>query len=1090
MVVMGIRTVYAMGLGRKNIIPVGMTIKAANTGGLKLLGGVLVRISGKVHGGGERHTRQLAYVAEEVDRVFLSKKASEELGIISNTFPTIGAFAMESGDAAINALKDDILTSEDDSQTEMKEFKTCEGLDVDKCSCPKRELPPPVPDSCPFPPNEENLERLEGWIRERYRASTFNTCNCQPLPLMNGSPPLELFIDPTAKPVACHKPAQVPIHFRERVEAELRRDVRLGVLEEVPPNTPTTWCSRMCIQVKKSGKPRRTIDLQALNKHAVRQTHGAETPFHIASGVPPNTYRTTTDAWNGYHSVPIREEDRHVTTFVTPWGRFRYRTTPQGFLAAMDAYNHRFDLVTRDFKDKKRCVDDSILWGDTIEDTFLRTCEYLTLTGRAGIIMNPEKFVFCRRKLEFLGFELTEDGVEPGRELLKSIQDFPRPRDISGIRSWFGLVEQVAWAFSKTNVMSPLRHLLSPSSEFVWSQELNDSFERSKHEIVSAVKKGVKSFYPKRVTCLATDWSKSGIGFCLLQKVCSCTEITPVCCPDGWVLVLCCSRYTSPAESRYSPVEGECLGVAWALSKAKYFVLGCENLVVAVDHKPLLGILGDKQLEDIDNTRLENLKEKTLRYRFTIVHVPGVKNKVADAASRFPTSDPDHLDIASLQVGGTNERLTRDFVRLTWQEPSALDFTETAMVENSVEAALQATISSISIGGLGGDCRAVTWEAVVKESATDKEIRQLVNMVRSGIPDNKELWPINLSHFYRSRNDLCEKDGVITYKKRVVIPSNLQREVLDVLHAAHQGCSSMEARASQSVWWPGLKDKIAKRRGVCQSCIKAAPSQPALPPVPPLSPDYPMQMICSDIAHFGGHTYMVIVDRFSNWPSVYKVAGSKGLVKALRWHFIAHGGAEELYSDGGPEYTALLTEQFLKRWGVAHRQSSAYHPHANLRAEFGVKVVKRKLRENVGPQGDLNTDKMARALLAYRNTPCKDLGVSPAQILYGRTLRDHLPTPKECLQQRKEWIILKADREKALATKYCSIKEDLERHSHQLPPLEVGAVVQVQNQRGKDPLRWDSSGIVVETLGNQQYSVKMDGSGRVSLRNRKFLRKI
>ena len=111
----------------------------------------------------------------------------------------------------------------------------------------------------------------------------------------------------------------------------------------------------------------------------------------------------------------------------------------------MDAYNHRFDLITRDVKHQKRCVDDSILWGDSIEENFIRTCQYLTLTGGAGIIMNPEKFVFCRRKLEFLGFELTEDGVEPGREILKSILEFPRPRDISGIRSWFGLVEQVAW---------------------------------------------------------------------------------------------------------------------------------------------------------------------------------------------------------------------------------------------------------------------------------------------------------------------------------------------------------------------------------------------------------------------------------------------------------------------------------------------------------------------------------------------------------------------------------------------------------------------------------------------------------------------
>ena len=90
----------------------------------------------------------------------------------------------------------------------------------------------------------------------------------------------------------------------------------------------------------------------------------------------------------------------------------------------MDGYNHRFDLVTRDFKNQKRCVDDSILWGESIEENFMKTCQYLSITGSAGLIMNPDKFVFCKRKLEFLGFELTEDGVEPGRELLKSILIF------------------------------------------------------------------------------------------------------------------------------------------------------------------------------------------------------------------------------------------------------------------------------------------------------------------------------------------------------------------------------------------------------------------------------------------------------------------------------------------------------------------------------------------------------------------------------------------------------------------------------------------------------------------------------------------
>ena len=85
---------------------------------------------------------------------------------------------------------------------------------------------------------------------------------------------------------------------------------------------------------------------------------------------------------------------------------------------------------------------------------------------------------------------------------------------------------------------------------------------------------------------------------------------------------------------------------------------------------------------------------------------------------------------------------------------------------------------------------------------------------------------------------------------------------------------------------------------------------------------------------------------------------------------------------------------------------------------------------------------------------------------------------------------MKADREKALATRYGKIEEDLNRQSKDLKPIPTGSIVQVQNQKGKDPLRWDRSGVVVEDLGNQQYTVRMDGSGRVTLRNRRFLRKI
>ena len=217
---------------------------------------------------------------------------------------------------------------------------------------------------------------------------------------------------------------------------------------------------------------------------------------------------------------------------------------------------------------------------------------------------------------------------------------------------------------------------------------------------------------------------------------------------------------------------------------------------------------------------------------------------------------------------------------------------------------------------------------------------------------------------------------------------------------------------------------------------------------------------------------------------------AEGLIQALRHHFVNFGAPEILASDGGPEYSSTETQAFLQRWKVIHRLSSAYNPRSNLRADLGVKTIKRLLRENTGRQGSLDTDKMGRALLTYRNTPNKDLGLSPAQMMFGRNLRDHLPATLKGLKQHREWIMMKEDREKALSVKFGKMGENLERGTKQLKELEPGDVVQVQNQRGKDPLRWDKSGTVVEKGAFGQYSVRMDGSGRVTLRNRKFLRKI
>ena len=110
--------------------------------------------------------------------------------------------------------------------------------------------------------------------------------------------------------------------------------------------------------------------------------------------------------------------------------------------------------------------------------------------------------------------------------------------------------------------------------------------QTSKEVIISEIEEGVHIFDKFKPTCLATDWSKHGIGFWLFQKHCKCHSNEPFCCHTGWQITLVGSLITQAAESRYTPVEGEALAVADALDKARFFVLGCTNLIIAVDHKP------------------------------------------------------------------------------------------------------------------------------------------------------------------------------------------------------------------------------------------------------------------------------------------------------------------------------------------------------------------------------------------------------------------------------------------------------------------------------------------------------------------------
>ena len=199
------------------------------------------------------------------------------------------------------------------------------------------------------------------------------------------------------------------------------------------------------------------------------------------------------------------------------------------------------------------------------------------------------------------------------------------------------------------------------------------------------------------------------------------------------------SRFNSDAESRYAPIEGEALAVVWALEQSKFFTQGCDKLIVATDHKPLVGLLMDRTMDQVSNARLLRIKQKILLWKFTVIHVPGKTNYFTDATSRRPSGQHD-VDGAEAEIAAFNH-------------------------------------ASI----------AVTTEEAAARAATEREY---VSVVRALEDDERPLEACG--EYQKLAEKMYARAGLLYYKDRLVVPKALREKVLDILHAAHQGMGSMQ----------------------------------------------------------------------------------------------------------------------------------------------------------------------------------------------------------------------------------------------------------------------------------------------------------
>ncbi|XP_048576277.1 uncharacterized protein LOC125557593 [Nematostella vectensis] len=452
----------ACGFSREELQPIRPSLTAANNSPISIEGAFFAKLSATSYSGQSTTSFSMVYVSSSVRDMYLSYDSLLNLDLLPHCFPRpddVTEASNERQPASQNKTRPNYTSPTTNAARIVNEGCTKPASEHDvTCSCPQRETTPPRPSELPFPCTPANNTKMKAWLLNRYSSSTFNTCPHRALPCMEGPP---LHVDATAKPTACHTPANIPLHWQKRVYEDLLRDEALGVVERVPYGEPVTWCHRMVVTRKHDGSPRRTVDLSPLNKYCQRETYATESPFQLARRIPNDTWKTVTDAWNGYHSVPLRSSDRHLTTFLTPFGR--WPRAPQGFLSSGDGYNRRFDAILAEFERKERCVDDTVHYDHDLEQHWWRTIEFLTRVGQAGIV-NPDKFQFAGRSVNFAGFHVSDHTIELLPKYLDAIREFPTPTSTTDIRSWFGLVNQVSNYAQLRDLMAPFKPFLFPAT--------------------------------------------------------------------------------------------------------------------------------------------------------------------------------------------------------------------------------------------------------------------------------------------------------------------------------------------------------------------------------------------------------------------------------------------------------------------------------------------------------------------------------------------------------------------------------------------------------------------------------------------------
>lgn len=456
----------------------------------------------------------------------------------------------------------------------------------------------------------------------------------------------------------------IPVALRDHVQNQIRDLKSAGIIEK---SSSRYAFPLILVRKKNQDEFRLVIDYRQLNQITISSTYKLPLISDILNSLRGASYFNSLDMNSSFHQVKLREEDRHLTAFSSPYGNFQYKHLSFGMKNSPQIFQEIADTMLNGLQSENisAYIDDVIIPCSSIDDSLRKLRLVFERFRHYGLTLSPKKCRFLQSQIKYLGHVVDKDSLRPIPDNLNSIEHFPTPTSLKKLRRFNGLAGYYRdFIENFSEIMYPLTELTKNKTKFKWTSDAQKAFDFIKSKLLSDVMLKHPNF--NEPFFLNTDASKIAVGGALLQK-----DENNVLRPISYF-----SHKLKPHEQKWPAIQLETYAILLSIRHYKTYLYGRKFRILS-DCRSLNYLI---KLESPAN-RLSRWLLELSNYDFDFEHIKGSENFLGDLLSRdiVNTINTNPTDIPNIEV----------FIREQHNDPNlkkVIDYLENNSEDHNIKA--------------------------------------------------------------------------------------------------------------------------------------------------------------------------------------------------------------------------------------------------------------------------------------------------------------------------------------------------------------------------------------------------------------------